>query len=51
MILGTSAADGKHNYLKNWTWWAGMGTSKRGAFDLIYYKYISYLLLFNSGCR
>lgn len=25
---GVSAADGKHHYLRNWTWWAGMGTSK-----------------------
>ncbi|EPB82297.1 hypothetical protein HMPREF1544_10977 [Mucor circinelloides 1006PhL] len=27
---GTSAADGKHNYLTNWTWWAGMGTMAVG---------------------
>ncbi|KAG2235546.1 hypothetical protein INT48_003109 [Thamnidium elegans] len=26
----TSAADGKHNYLKNWTWWAGMVTMAVG---------------------
>lgn len=26
-LLGVSAVDGKHHYLKNWTWWAGMGTS------------------------
>lgn len=25
---GVSAADGNHHYLRNWTWWAGMGTSK-----------------------
>ncbi|KAG2189657.1 hypothetical protein INT46_008174 [Mucor plumbeus] len=24
---GVSAADGKHHYLRNWTWWAGIGTS------------------------
>ncbi|KAI8145090.1 magnesium transporter [Fennellomyces sp. T-0311] len=22
---GSSAADGQHHYLRNWTWWAGMG--------------------------
>lgn len=27
-IIGVSAVEGKHYYLKNWTWWAGIGTSK-----------------------
>ncbi|KAG0189136.1 hypothetical protein DFQ28_003799 [Apophysomyces sp. BC1034] len=27
---GVSAADGKHHYLKNWTWWAGMSTMAVG---------------------
>ncbi|KAI8140211.1 magnesium transporter [Fennellomyces sp. T-0311] len=27
---GVSAADGKHHYLRNWTWWAGMGTMAVG---------------------
>ncbi|KAJ8655155.1 hypothetical protein O0I10_009190 [Lichtheimia ornata] len=27
---GTSAVDGKHHYLRNWTWWAGMGTMAIG---------------------
>ncbi|CAO3630928.1 unnamed protein product [Mucor hiemalis] len=27
---GVSAADGKHHYLKNWTWWAGIGTMAIG---------------------
>ncbi|GAA5801739.1 hypothetical protein HPULCUR_007191 [Helicostylum pulchrum] len=30
MSSSTSAADGKHNYLKNWTWWAGMVTMAVG---------------------
>ncbi|KAI9319320.1 magnesium transporter [Dichotomocladium elegans] len=27
---GASAVDGKHHYLRNWTWWAGMGTMAAG---------------------
>ncbi|KAI9491275.1 magnesium transporter [Zychaea mexicana] len=27
---GVSAADGKHHYLRNWTWWAGMSTMAVG---------------------
>ncbi|KAI9276952.1 membrane protein [Phascolomyces articulosus] len=27
---GSSAADGQHHYLRNWTWWAGMGTMAVG---------------------
>lgn len=44
---GTSAADGKHNYLKNWTWWAGMGTSK--VFNRCF-LYPKYLMFYYSGC-
>jgi hypothetical protein len=28
IYAGHSASDGKHHYLKNWMWWAGMSTSK-----------------------
>ncbi|KAI8393435.1 magnesium transporter [Radiomyces spectabilis] len=27
---GASAADGQYHYLRNWTWWAGMGTMAVG---------------------
>ncbi|KAI8391190.1 magnesium transporter [Radiomyces spectabilis] len=27
---GVSAVDGKHHYLKNWTWWTGIGTMAVG---------------------
>ncbi|KAI8094514.1 magnesium transporter [Thamnidium elegans] len=27
---GVSAVEGKHHYLKNWTWWAGIGTMAIG---------------------